>query len=69
MSALKTQTFKRLTLFRNMMSQNGKAESIGIDGLDIEDISLGFEKDSGEPIDTIRSRVSLTRDATRAISP
>ena len=68
MSALKTQTFKRLTLFRNMMSQNGKAESIGIDGLDIEDISLGFEKDSGEPIDAIRSRVSLTRDATRAIS-
>ena len=51
-----------------MMSLNEKAESIDIDGLDIEDISLGFEKDSSEPIDTIRSRVSLTRDATRAIS-
>ena len=50
------------------MSLNEKAESIDIDGLDIEDISLGFEKDSSEPIDAIRSRVSLTRDATRAIS-
>lgn len=50
------------------MSLNEKAESIDIDGLDIEDISLGFEKDSSQPIDAIRSRVSLTRDATRAIS-
>ena len=50
------------------MSQNEKAESIDIDGLDIEDISLGFERDSSEPIESIRSRVSLTRDAARAIS-
>ena len=51
-----------------MMSQNEKAESIDIDGLDIEDISLGFERDSSEPIESIRSRVSITRDAARAIS-
>ena len=50
------------------MSQSEKAESIDIDGLDIEDISLGFERDSSEPIESIRSRVSLTRDAARAIS-
>ena len=50
------------------MSQKEKAESIDIDGLEIEDITLGFERDFIEPIDAIRSRVSLTRDATRAIS-
>ena len=50
------------------MSQNEKAESIDIDGLEIKDITLGYEGDFIEPIDAIRSKVSLTRDATRAIS-
>ena len=50
------------------MTTEGETQSMDLDSASLSDIILDQEREADVPIENIRSKVSLTRDAARAIS-
>ena len=50
------------------MATEGETQSMNLDSSSLSDIILDQERMADVPIENIRSKVSLTRDAARAIS-
>ena len=50
------------------MATEGETQSMNLDSSSLSDIILDQEREANVPIENIRSKVSLTRDAARAIS-
>ena len=50
------------------MTTEGETQSMNLDSASLSDIILDQEREADVPIENIRSKVSLTRDAARAIS-